>query len=316
MRLLPLLAAAAIPLALAHSSPAPAVPTPAPGTTAPSLARRVFAAFTGGPTTDLAARAADDAAAGVERVTDDNYAALVRPAEDEVWVLFIHGPPADPMSALYLPAHANASQLVHARLADAARDPAAASETTARGLGKTYRFGRVDFDADICTRWLVMSAPYVVFITHNATRFLHPRAVEPVGETWADLVLSQGWATLTPWASRYGPGGDRAWLVEAYLALARPWAKYAGRVPNIVWMMLSGWVGQRLVAWMHGSGAPARPAEGAGAARAPTARTAPPARNPAEPATAARAQNAQEKTTVVGASAVDAGAEGGARKRK
>ncbi|WVQ93926.1 hypothetical protein IAU59_001004 [Kwoniella sp. CBS 9459] len=222
---------------------------------------------------DTSARYARDQEDGVERLTDEDYVRRVEylfdgGSEDQVWVVLVHGRPNDPTSDLYLEAHSKAAK------------KAKADESLS--LSK-YRWARIDYIAEweICTKWLIMRPPYIVFISDKGRtlRFLSPRNVRPDTEVLYEGVTSGNWETVPAWDSRWAPGGDRAFLVEWYIKISSHISKRTSKIPNWLLMAGAGVFGQQILSWLHsgptsgsGSGStrgaarPARPADAGAAA--------------------------------------------------
>ncbi|RXK36671.1 hypothetical protein M231_06058 [Tremella mesenterica] len=155
-----------------------------------NTAKRLFQVALGQtPVEDLLARDEADRAAGVTRITRNNYEKLLTDGE---WVILVHG--KDPLSPRFLEMHTNASL---------------ASQELSLGI----KWGRVDLieETYISMRWLLFRPPYLVFISNSGhdLRFLSPRHVHPEGDRLLEFVEKKQWKDLPIWNSRYGPDGDR-----------------------------------------------------------------------------------------------------------
>ncbi|GFZ44678.1 hypothetical protein JCM24511_02402 [Saitozyma sp. JCM 24511] len=220
-------------------------PPPASSPVQTGLIAAVKRAYLGADTAaDLAARDAKDEADGVNRLTERNWAEKVQSGDEEdVWVVIIHGPKHDPLTPLYLETHTNATHL--------ARDAPIPST----------HWARLDFvtEPELCTRWLMFRTPSIVIVSKKGEelRFLQPTGLAPSGEGLYELVKAGEWRDAPAWKSRYGPGGDREWLVDAYIYATTKFSALTANVPGFAWMLLSGAAGQVILGWLWRSGSTA-----------------------------------------------------------
>ncbi|KLT39489.1 hypothetical protein CC85DRAFT_192889 [Cutaneotrichosporon oleaginosum] len=195
---------------------------------------------------DIAARTKADADAGMTRITDENYAIIFSQSRpDDVWVVAVHGRDDDMMSNAYLETHANASALLkgNATIADKA---------------ERIKFGRLDWMTDwvLSTRWVLTKPPYIVFVSDSGQtlRFAAPPRL-PANGTMLYAVLAEGyWMNLAPWNGSLAPGGDLAYLVEAYISGHQHLSKYTALAPKWIWLALPvvvTTIGQHIMAWLH-----------------------------------------------------------------
>ncbi|OCF43780.1 hypothetical protein I317_02384 [Kwoniella heveanensis CBS 569] len=226
-------------------SAAESSPASPPRETAKSIAGLVkflYNTAVNGP--DNSAQYTRDQADGVERLTDEDYVRRVEylfdgGSEDQVWIVLVHGRPNDPTSDAYLDAHSEAAKL------------AKSDESLSK-----FRWARLDYIAEweICTKWLLMRPPYVVFISDKGRtlRFLKPSNLRPDPQILYDGIKSGNWETVPVWESRWAPGGDRAFLVEWYIKLSAHISRKTSKIPSWLLMAGGGIVAQQILSWLHG----------------------------------------------------------------
>ncbi|KAJ9103997.1 hypothetical protein QFC21_002460 [Naganishia friedmannii] len=191
-----------------------------------------------------------DASDGFIRLTDDNFDEQVvyerldlahdKVTEDErVWFFFVHGPPKDPASFVFWDAINNASIIN--------RHPA----NHIRGL----KWGRIDFltELELTTRWMIFKPPMLVFATKRATelRFVNSRQMAANGTIIHRFLKEEMWRNLPVWQSRYGPGGDRAWMPTVYIKVNKLWSRLTDRIPSWLLVIISGMITQSMLSLMH-----------------------------------------------------------------
>lgn len=149
------------------------------------------------------------------------------------------------MSHAYLETHANASSLLK-------------TNVSLTDKAERIKFGRLDWMTDwvLSTRWVMTKPPYVVFITDSGKtlRFASPPRL-PANGTLLYTVLTEGyWTNLPPWNGSLSPGGDLAYLVEAYISTHQYLAQYTAHAPKWIWLalpILTTAIGQQIMAWLH-----------------------------------------------------------------
>ncbi|KAJ9107066.1 hypothetical protein QFC19_002936 [Naganishia cerealis] len=195
-----------------------------------------------------------DARDGFVRLTDDNFDELVvyerldlthdKVTEDErVWFFLVHGPPKDPASFVFWEAINNASII---------------NQHPANHI-KGLKWGRIDFltELELTTRWLIFKPPMLVFATHRGTelRFVNARQMAANGTIIHRFLKEEMWRNLPVWQSRYGPGGDRAWMLTVYIKVNQLFTRLTDRIPSWLLVVISGIITQSMLTFMHrGSG--------------------------------------------------------------
>ncbi|WVR03280.1 hypothetical protein IAU60_000271 [Kwoniella sp. DSM 27419] len=223
--------------AQAESSPA-ATPIPADEGWFGFISRLTKVAING---PDYTVQYAKDKEDGVERLTDDNYVSEVEQSGDDaqVWVVLVHGRPEDAASQAFLHAHKEAAQ-------QAKSDPTL----------QRVKWARLDFIThwQISTRWLLTKPPYLVFISHQGRdlRFLRPIDIRPEGDALFAAIKQGSWADVPIYKSRWAPGGDRAFLLEAYISASSWFSAKTARIPSWVFMLVGGMIVQQTMRWLHG----------------------------------------------------------------
>ncbi|KAK1921293.1 hypothetical protein DB88DRAFT_500282 [Papiliotrema laurentii] len=266
---------------------------PGPEETQPLPARLwtvAQSAWTGKVPEDVIARRdRDDEEVGVVRLTDTNYGPLVEHGpEDILWVVMVHEERVTPAAKPFFDSHTNGTRIY--RNLSANLTTASPDGLSREANGKKVIWARMDYNAEwkTCTRWLIFKPPRLVLITDQgrSLRFLSPTEIRPIGEGWAKYIKQGDWTELVPWTSSFGPGGERAWLVERYISFFESTTGFRS-VPAVVWMFISGVLGKILLEWMWTSGS-----------RAPTESSGSSARRPSAPSSATTTATAPTAPTV------------------
>jgi hypothetical protein len=65
------------------------------------------------------------------------------------------------------------------------------------------------------------------------------------------LAAPEVWTTKPVWTGRFAPGGKYEYVLVKYADFAAWWHKYLSKVPNVVWVMLSGAIMNLVLGLFH-----------------------------------------------------------------
>ncbi|KAH0840221.1 hypothetical protein J3R83DRAFT_1225 [Lanmaoa asiatica] len=180
-------------------------------------------------------------------ITDSNYADLIMnekltPEEEEerVWFIIITATAGQPEGV--------------SKFVDESFD-AAYNYTLEKGDLVHVRFGRVDYldVTKITTKWAVWSPPTLVVLKDRGKtlRFYRAGQIRLTDEVLYQFLKEEGWRHKEPWASVYGPGGDREWVLDYFALVLATVYSYLVRVPRWLMYMISGGVATFLINFLH-----------------------------------------------------------------
>ncbi|CEQ38766.1 SPOSA6832_00219 [Sporobolomyces salmonicolor] len=205
--------------------------------------------------------------------TEDNPFAIALP-DDNIWVVTVYGP--DAISKAYAKA----------------MDEVAMDNSSAAGgdLPVNMRFARLSYGREtvLPTRWWLWRPPVIVIGTNNMQdlRFILTSHMRPHAASLCELLSKpEIWEKLPVWEGSLAPGGK----FEPYLAqVAEVWARFhkaTSRIPNVVLLMISGFLMNIVLGWLHGNGKKPAARPDAGKAKSDSSNTAPTAVGPKASAT-------------------------------
>ncbi|ORY27378.1 hypothetical protein BCR39DRAFT_560104 [Naematelia encephala] len=202
-------------------------------------------ALTGKVPSDISYLDTTDEEAKVVRIDDRNASVL----NEGNWVILVHAPPRRPLDRAFMQVHSNASLAYH----EFSPELSASAETPM----EEFHFARIDFmDAvEISTRWMVWRPPKIVIIENQgpnrSIRFISNGNIPLNGTTLFRAIRDETYRQVPTWESNWAPGGDKAWIIDYYLAAMAKWSEKTSRIPNFVWLMLSGYIAKELLGWLH-----------------------------------------------------------------
>ncbi|KAF8138838.1 hypothetical protein EV363DRAFT_1208723 [Boletus edulis] len=180
-------------------------------------------------------------------ITDSNYADLIvnekmTPEEEEerVWFIIITSTAGQPEGI--------------SKFVDESFD-ATYNYTLEKGDLDHVRFGRIDYlDVTlITTKWSVWSPPTLVVLKDRGKtlRFYRAGQIRLSAEVLYQFLKEEGWRHKEPWASVYGPGGDREWVLDRLAHVMEILHGYLVRVPKWLMYILSGGMATFLINFLH-----------------------------------------------------------------
>ncbi|KAH9948791.1 hypothetical protein B0H21DRAFT_689421 [Amylocystis lapponica] len=180
-------------------------------------------------------------------ITDYNYDELIvnepltpEEEEDRVWFLIIT------VSA--------GGKNPFSRLADGHFDKAYNLSVIENDL-PNVRWGRIDYlnVTYLTTKWSIWQAPYLVVATDRgkSLRFYKGNSVRLDPDIIREFLREEGWRESEPWASTFGPGGDKEYLMHYFAFAMTKSYEYLVRVPRWVLMLASGGVANLIMRYIH-----------------------------------------------------------------
>ncbi|GAA5901925.1 hypothetical protein JCM5296_006304 [Sporobolomyces johnsonii] len=170
---------------------------------------------------------------------EDNPFATALP-DDNIWVVTVYGP--DAISKAYAKA----------------MDEVAMDNSSAAGgdLPSNMRFARLSYGREtvLPTRWWLWRPPVIVIGMNNMQdlRFIVSSHMRPHAASLSELLSKpEIWEKLPVWEGSLAPGGK----YEPYLAqVAEVWARFhqaTSKIPNVVLLMISGFLMNIVLGWLH-----------------------------------------------------------------
>ncbi|GAA6064211.1 hypothetical protein JCM10212_001624 [Sporobolomyces blumeae] len=208
-------------------------------------------------------------------LTDENYrtalttGTLDNPfasplSDDTVWVVNVHG--HDAISKAYTDA-----------LDQVARENSSMAGGT---LPRNVRFARLSYNQEtvLATRWWLWRPPVVVIGTNRmrSLRFIKPSLMRPSASSFAELLSKpEVWEVVPVWEGMLAPGGQLEPFVVKLADVWARWHKATSKIPNVVLLMISGFIMNMFLSWLHSDDGKAKAKAAAEAAKAKVVESTP-----------------------------------------